>query len=996
MRRSHTNYFARLLALLVVAASTARAAIITVTGTGDTIAADGMVTLREAITAANNNAPSGDAPAGDPFPIVDEIHFNIAPGGVQTVQLLSELPGITDPVSINGWTQPGFSGSPIIELDGSLIPNEIGLLIDAGNSTVRGLVISGFTDNFSMQIGTAGGNVIEGNYIGTDVDGLVRTGGGMVIASDGNRIGTDGDGINDALERNILGISLAGNANVIAGNFIAVDATGTQVYGSATSVSLFLTATASFNLIGTDGDGVADEAERNVIGAVVDCRGPDNVFAGNHIGVDLMGTAALASVSTRISISDRCRLGTDGNGVADLSERNLISGGVSVNGNDCVISGNYIGTDITGTIAFGSGQVGVTVKGNGCRIGTNGDGLADEHEGNLISGNGNGVYLFTRFNIVAGNFIGTDVTGTKRIKDMNGNPVGNIGSGIRILGGPANRLHSNRIGTNGDGVADEAERNVISGNGDVGVNIHTGDSNVVAGNFIGTDVTGTERLGNGGYGVSIVEGRFNRVEGNVVSDNAWGIKLDDLVCEQNAVVGNLVGTDVTGMVGLGNHRNGISVGGLLNRIEGNLVSSNDAVGVVVGGEQNVVTSNLIGAKLNGAEPLGNARGVQLSGSSHDNLVESNVIAANRDQGIFLFESGVTRNVIAGNFIGTDATGMIPLGNGTEGILLQAGPSDNTIGGTLPGTGNTIAFNGTSGVALWARECCPPPLMVGNAIRGNSIHSNVGLGIDLRRDGPTPNDALDADDGENRLQNFPVVLEAHPAGGSTTIQGTLHSAPNTTFSLDFFANSSCAPDGFCEGKRFLGSATVTTDSAGNANFNITLPSPTVINELVTATATDPGGNTSEFSVSVNVEPNLFAEDAIIWHQPLARNGASEDTDPSAGGTLKYRFKLGSTIPIQVHAMGADGTDVTANSNVMGKVEVFGDTNCDGVADGNALPIDYNGVGEAGGVMDKIDGHLKYNLDTKKLPQTAQCFILQVTVTDTSTGESRSEIVPLQAK
>ena len=113
-------------------------------------------------------------------------------------------------------------------------------------------------------------------------------------------------------------------------------------------------------------------------------------------------------------------------------------------------------------------------------------------------------------------------------------------------------------------------------------------------------------------------------------------------------------------------------------------------------------------------------------------------------------------------------------------------------------------------------------------------------------------------------------------------------------------------------------------------------------------------------------------------------------------LKYRFKPGSIIPIKIHALGCGGSDVTAHANVIGTVQVFGDTNCYGVADGNALPIDFSGVGGAGGVMDKIGAHLMYNLDTKKMPQTTQCHILQVTVTDTSTGESRSEIVPLQVK
>jgi hypothetical protein len=164
---------------------------------------------------------------------------------------------------------------------------------------------------------------------------------------------------------------------------------------------------------------------------------------------------------------------------------------------------------------------------------------------------------------------------------------------------------------------------------------------------------------------------------------------------------------------------------------------------------------------------------------------------------------------------------------------------------------------------------------------------------------------------------------------------------------------------------------------------------------TYTVADASGNSSTCQQTITVN-NLFANGGIIWHQPLARNGGSEDTDPGAGGTLKYRFKLGSTIPIEIHALNCGGSDVTSNSNVIGKVQVFGDTNCDGVADGNALAIDYSGVGEAGGVMDKIGGYLKYNLDTKKLPKTSKCFILQVTVTDTSTGEALSETVPLQVK
>jgi hypothetical protein len=122
--------------------------------------------------------------------------------------------------------------------------------------------------------------------------------------------------------------------------------------------------------------------------------------------------------------------------------------------------------------------------------------------------------------------------------------------------------------------------------------------------------------------------------------------------------------------------------------------------------------------------------------------------------------------------------------------------------------------------------------------------------------------------------------------------------------------------------------------------------------------------------------------------------SDDTDPSAGGTLRYPFKSSSTIPIQIRVNGCAGADATSNPNVTGKVDVFADFNCDGLADAIS-PIDYNGVGEAGGYMDRVNGFLKYNLDTKALV-TSGCYVLRVTITDTSTGQSCSETVLLQRR
>src|SRR5262245_17990740 len=148
-------------------------AIITVTDVGDAIALDGFVTLREALTAANINAPMGDAPAGDLG--LDTIRFNIAgaPGTVHTIQPMSPLPFITDPVFIDGYSQLGALPNTLadgdnaflaIELDGLQAGFQAGLTLVAGNSTVQGLVISRF-GNEGILVKGSGGNVIRSNFI---------------------------------------------------------------------------------------------------------------------------------------------------------------------------------------------------------------------------------------------------------------------------------------------------------------------------------------------------------------------------------------------------------------------------------------------------------------------------------------------------------------------------------------------------------------------------------------------------------------------------------------------------------------------------------------------------------------------------------------------------------------------------------------------------------------------------------------------------------------
>jgi hypothetical protein len=172
-----------------------------------------------------------------------------------------------------------------------------------------------------------------------------------------------------------------------------------------------------------------------------------------------------------------------------------------------------------------------------------------------------------------------------------------------------------------------------------------------------------------------------------------------------------------------------------------------------------------------------------------NLISGNGLAGHFAPGINVNLSS-TGNQILGNTIGADISGVLPIPNVHSGVFLSA--SGNTVGGTATGAGNRLAFNGVAGVTVSSAA--------GNAIRGNAIVANAGQGIDLGDNGSVaPNDTGDGDTGANNLQNFPVLTVANP---STVVAGTLNSTSNTTFGLDFFANTACDASGNGEGSATL--------------------------------------------------------------------------------------------------------------------------------------------------------------------------------------------------
>jgi subtilisin family serine protease len=274
---------------------------------------------------------------------------------------------------------------------------------------------------------------------------------------------------------------------------------------------------------------------------------------------------------------------------------------------------------------------------------------------------------------------------------------------------------------------------------------------------------------------------------------------------------------------------------------------------------NIIEGNFIGTDVTGTQDLGNGYSAISLWTSNNTIGGKtvkvrNILSGNDNDGVHIQGVIASNNVIEGNYIGVDVTGTQDLGNTNSGVAIWMAPN-NTIGGTNIGTSNVIIGNGGSGVFVKNSSA------TGNAILSNSISGNDEGGIDLDDDGITMNDAGDNDTGVNNLQNFPDLISAISSSGNTTIKGKINSTPNTTFIVQFFSNQSTDASGYGEGEKFLGFQNVTTDSSGNATVAINLPLAVPVGQFITATATDPNNNTSEFSKGIAIKPQpteLFSD------------------------------------------------------------------------------------------------------------------------------------------
>jgi trimeric autotransporter adhesin len=719
----------------------------------------------------------------------DVINFDVA----GTITLASALPTITGNVNIDGTTAPGFAGTPVVEVNF----NNFGGLqfnVAAKGSALRSLALVDASGN-GVTLTSVQDMLIVGNFIGLSPDGVTAAGNGgdgiELVNSRGNTIGGE-----SAEDRNVIsanaqqGILVSGSStNVITNNYIGTDVTGTVALGNAGN-GILVTGSSAGNLIGGEATGGNDPTNNVFV------RPPEgNLISGN-----------------------------DANGV-------LITGGATGN----QLSGNFIGTAASGNAALGNQLDGVAiVQANhnsliGCTI--KDDPFVFY---NVVSGNGENGLVVDNSNgtTIQANFFGMGAN--------NNTAVGNALNGVLVEGTSTQTVMGGPIPLG----------NVDAANGQNGIVVQNSASFFTSYNtFCGLAAFSDDpSFGNGADGMLLTSTGGNiLIRTNVITENGHdGIEIGG-AAQGIRVAGNIIGLNTQGLIAMGNADNGVEVDGTahndiiggpqptFNVIAQNTISSNGSNGVAIDGHAHGITVNnsFIGTDLFGREQRGNGGdGVYLGSGTSGTTIGSpaasllTVISNNQGSGVDM--QGTTGNTVVGSLIGTNANGTLPMGNAGDGILV-ANSSHNTIGGVAAANGrgaaNVIAFNDLDGVFIQSG--------IDNGIHENSITGNGSLGIQLAT-------------GANLNQAAPVLTSVQASFLSIQVSGTLTSQPLTVYTVEFFANDASGPSG----RLFLGSVSVKTNVAGVATFTFKHFRPPAGDTFITATATDPHNNTSEFSASVS--------------------------------------------------------------------------------------------------------------------------------------------------
>ncbi len=782
---------------LIAAALSAHAATFTVTNTADA----GIDSLRDAIERSNLTPQTADT-----------IAFNIPGAGPHTIRPLTPLPTITSRVTIDGYTQPGArrntdasSSNAVLKivLDGSA-KISAGLVIAAGGSRVTGLVINAFRLE-GVRVAGTGSIVIEGNFIGTDAAGLAARGNGSGIRMDADSSGTS------------IGGTSPGQRNVISGN---------------------------------------------QFGAISSHRGSGLTIVGNLIGTNAAGTGAL---------------GNGGDGIILADEHDAVVGGINAG------AGNVIANSrLAGVAVVHSGSIGNSIRGN------------------QIFNNGQlGIDLFVESNVVSPSLWASKARGVTANDgtpdaDKGANRLQNFpiltsvetsGAGIAVKGTltsmPNTTFHLDFYGNEQRDPSGHGEGQFYLGTMDVTTD-GKGEADFRAtlpaspGPFISATATNAGNFAKDTSEFSPLVARAGKEFGVNTTDPAGPGSLDQAVADSNAAADpSAVNRIYFNIPGTGPHvirpvagmpiKQAVTIAAPpLIRVDGLAMTHGEPIFSFEGNN-----STLRGVSIVNHRPPGPTGAVQVTGNGNwlsgvwlgvdpddspgpntigitvfgqDNLIggpdpsDANIISANGDAGVAL-GPGAFGNLIQGNLIGTDSTGTQNRGNGDTGVFVVADAQQNRI------VDNRIAYNNKYGVFFGGTGA-------GNTVSRNSMYAN-GNSMDLAPPlGSDTNDFGDADDRANAGQNFPDLKSATIVG-SVTVAGTINSTPDAGFLLEFFVSPACSPTGFGEGRTFLGETTVITDAVGDAAYSATLPDTVAAGQVITATATDVFGSTSEFSRCIPV-------------------------------------------------------------------------------------------------------------------------------------------------
>ncbi len=626
-----------------------------------------------------------------------------------------------------------------------------------GSGVGEGNVISG-NSSHGIRMGAFGGgtyvyeNDILGNKIGTTSNGATAlpNGGNGIHIDYGAHDNNIGDGT--AGGRNIISGNTANGIDIrntgadnhtIRGNYIGVDVTGEAALGNGACGVGFLAAPDQPGPQNTTIEGNVISA--NDSGVVISANCENTEIYGNFIGTNKDGTVDRGNTKSGVTTSSHyTKIGNTSGGGNVISGNGWIGVDMNFGSSSNEVIGNKIGTNADGTAAIPNVLGGVEISGGG---GHNLIGSTEISGRNIISGNtavGVGIKGCSH-NQILGNYIGTTANGES--------PLANQSQGVAI--GP---------GTTESSTYNEIRNNVISGNASAGVYIYGSGASLMAnhnrvlGNIIGLDKNGASDLGNAGHGVVIGDYSEYNIIGskessgrNIISKNGdGGIELAHSNCRYNQVLGNFIGTDISGTLDRGNTTTGVRmyIGASYNLIGStesdgkNIISGNDSFGLSIQGtagnicEHNQVFGNYIGTTSNGAGALGNGgTGIIICEYSQHNKIGDgtsagrNVIAANVEEGISIYGTENGSNEVLANYIGTDKDGTLALNasnafaNTGKGIGLESDHNECFQ--------NIISGNGESGIDISDDadyNQCMLNIIYGNAEDGVGIAENSNYNL----------------------------------------------------------------------------------------------------------------------------------------------------------------------------------------------------------------------------------------------------------------------------